>query len=89
MADRSPLPEYRVPRENDDYTPLLAFLDSAPTTSIEAAFVQLGVTAVRPAATGWTVYPGPKTPTAAGRYLVVIRTTGGGPADEVGYLIVT
>lgn len=81
-----PMDERYIPIENDDYVPLQSLaLDGTPTTSVEIAIQEQGET--RPL-TGWTTYPGPKTPTARGVYYVFVRATGSTkPAICLGRLI--
>jgi hypothetical protein len=77
------LPTFEVPVENDDYLPLEAFLDEVETELFEVAIIDSGDRPV----TSWTANPGPKTPTARGRYAVMIRATGSPkPAICVGWL---
>lgn len=89
MPSRLALPVTRRSRYNDGYVPLTGVqLDDVDTTAVDVGLALMQGANPSPIIV-WTAWPGPKTPSTPGRYLVVIRVTGGGVADEVGYLIVT
>lgn len=64
------VPKTWVPIENNDFVRPTGILDGVESTDIEVAILEPGE--ARPL-TGWTAWPGPKTPTVAGEYPVFIR----------------